>query len=384
MEKKVSKYNWNMVFILSAVPLIGVFGTLIYTYYQGVVWQEVVMMFVFWFLSGIGITMGYHRLFSHRAFKTNAFIEWVLMLMGSMALENTILKWASDHRRHHTKAETEEDPYSITKGFWHAHIGWILKNTPDAMEKIRGVKDLEAKSAIRFQSKYYFHLGIVLGFFLPVAIGFLYGRPGGAILWAGFLRLAIVHHATFFINSLCHYVGSRTYDRESTARDSWFVSLFTFGEGYHNYHHKFQWDFRNGVKWFAYDPSKWFIIILSWFGVTWELRKVKEQIIWDNKLESLKVLLNQKLENSAEQCKLYYEQKIEQLHSQKESLMKSWKEMERNYTNLEKDFIENKMHIKALKQERKVFLNNAKELRRNFNIIISNVKRNRLHPQLAH
>ena len=96
------------------------------------------------------------------------------------------------------------------------------------------------------------------------------------------------------------------------------------------------------------------------------------------------MLLNQKLENSAEQCKFYYEQKIEQLHSQKESLMKSWKEMERNYTNLEKDFIENKMHIKALKKERKVFLNNAKELRRNFNIIISNVKRNRLHPQLAH
>ena len=101
-------------------------------------------------------------------------------------------------------------------------------------------------------------------------------------------------------------------------------------------------------------------------------------------MESLKVLLNQKLENSAEQCKLYYEQKIEQLHSQKESLMKSWKEMERNYTNLEKDFIENKMHIKALKQERKAFLNKAKELRRNFNIIISNVKRNRLHPQLVH
>lgn len=378
-----SKYNWNMVVTLTLIPLIGVFGTAFYVYFNGIVWQEPILLLAFWFLSGMGITMGYHRLFSHRAYKTNTFVEWILMVLGSIALENTILKWSSDHRVHHTKAETDDDPYSITKGFWHAHIGWILKNTPEEKSRVRGVKDLEGKSAIKFQNKYYFHIGIIVGFLLPLAIGLIYNRPLGAFLWAGFLRLAIVHHATFFINSLCHYAGSRTYDRKSTARDSWFVSLFTFGEGYHNFHHKFQWDYRNGVKWFAYDPSKWIIETLSWIGVTYELRKVKQQIIWENKLESLKVHLSDKLESSADNCKQYYRERIEKLSNQKESLMKSWKEMERSYTNMEKDIISNKEIIAQLKKERKLFLKHSNELKRSFNMIISNVKKNRLQPQLA-
>ena len=124
---KKSKYNWNMVVFLTLIPLIGIIGTAIYIYFNGVVWQEPVIMFTLWFLSGMGITMGYHRLFAHKAYKTNVFVEWVLMILGSTAFENTVLKWSSDHRKHHTEAETENDPYSITEGFWHAHIGWILK-----------------------------------------------------------------------------------------------------------------------------------------------------------------------------------------------------------------------------------------------------------------
>ena len=131
-------------------------------------------MFTLWFLSGMGITMGYHRLFAHKAYKTNVFVEWILMILGSTAFENTVLKWSSDHRKHHTEAETENDPYSITEGFWHAHIGWILKNTPAEKNKIKGVKDLEKKicnyiskqilfsywnfSWCYFSTNYWFHL----------------------------------------------------------------------------------------------------------------------------------------------------------------------------------------------------------------------------------
>ena len=115
--KKQRKYNWSMVSILTFFPLIGVFGTAIYIYFNGVVWQEPILMLIFWFFSGLGITMGYHRLFAHKSYQTNIFLEWVLMIFGSLALENTILKWSSDHRKHHSFSETEDDPYSIVKGF---------------------------------------------------------------------------------------------------------------------------------------------------------------------------------------------------------------------------------------------------------------------------
>ena len=381
---KQRRYNWNMVLILTLIPLIGVFGTAIYVYYNGIVWQEPVMMFIYWFLSGMGITMGYHRLFSHKAYKTNSFVEWVLMIFGSTALENTILKWASDHRLHHTKAETEEDPYSITQGFWHAHIGWIVKNTPEEKTRVRGVKDLQKKSAIKFQNKYYYHIGIIVGFVIPLAIGFIYGRPLGALLWAGFLRLAIVHHATFFINSLCHYVGRRTYDFKSTARDSWIVSWFTFGEGYHNYHHKFQWDYRNGVKWFAYDPSKWIINSLSYFGVTYDLKKVKEHVIMQNHFNSIRTQLTEKFNKSTKSCKAFYQSKVDQLHQKADSLFISWDAMELRYNKIvASGKAKNSAILKELKNERKQYKTQLNKIKRSLNTIMFDVQKNRLRPELS-
>ena len=373
-----------MVVILTLIPLIGVFGTGIYVYYNGIVWQEPVMMFIYWFLSGMGITMGYHRLFSHKAYKTNSFVEWVLMIFGSTALENTILKWSSDHRLHHTKAETEEDPYSITQGFWHAHIGWIVKNAPDDKTKVKGVKDLQKKSAVKFQNKYYYHIGIIVGFIIPMAIGFIYGRPLGALLWAGFLRLAIVHHATFFINSLCHYVGRRTYDFKSTARDSWIVSWFTFGEGYHNYHHKFQWDYRNGVKWFAYDPSKWIINGLSYFGITYDLKKVKEHVIMQNHFNSIRTQLTEKFNKSTKSCKVFYQSKVDRLHQKADSLFISWDEMELRYNNMvENGKAKNRTLLKELKNERRQYRAQLNKIKRNLNTIMFDIQKNRLRPELS-
>tara|TARA_B110000305_G_scaffold98042_2_gene110596 strand:+ start:10494 stop:11660 length:1167 start_codon:yes stop_codon:yes gene_type:complete len=378
------KYNWNMVIILTLIPLIGVFGTGIYVYYNGVVWQEPLLLLVFWFLSGMGITMGYHRLFAHKAYKTNAFVEWILMIFGSMALENTILKWCSDHRVHHTKAETKEDPYSITEGFWHAHIGWIVKNVPEENSRVRGVKDLTNKSAIKFQNKYYFSIGILFGFIIPLAIGFIYGRPLGAFLWAGFLRLAIVHHATFFINSLCHYIGRRTYDVKSTARDSWFVSWFTFGEGYHNYHHKFQWDYRNGVKWFAYDPSKWIIKGLSFFGVTYDLKKVKEHVIVQNRVNNIKIQLSEMFNKSGDGIRNYYQNKVEQLHVKSERLFALWSDMEVKYAEqLSKGKLKNKEILKSLVNERKRYKEQINLIKQDLQIIMSNVQKKRLQPNLS-
>ena len=381
--KNNSEYNWNMVFFLTIIPLIGIFGTSIYVYYNGIVWQEPVLLLVFWFISGMGITMGYHRLFAHKSFKTNSFVEWILMIFGSLAFENTILKWVSDHRKHHNFSDTKDDPYSIMEGFWHAHIGWIIKNTPEKQSRIKGVKDLESKPAIKFQNKYYFHMGIIVGFILPLIVGLIYNRPLGAVLWAGFLRVTLVHHATFFINSLCHFVGNRPYDYKSSARDSWFVSLFTFGEGYHNYHHTFQWDYRNGVKWFAFDPSKWIIKLLSFIGITYDLRETKEYLIWKNHISSIKDQLNESYNKSTENCKHFYQNKIDLLQKNIDNIFSSWDEMEKKYNNLKNtDPVNFKNFIKKLKSNRKKYMQELKEIKSVLNSIKFNINKNYLNTKL--
>ena len=381
--KNNSKYNWNMVFLLTIIPFIGIFGTSIYIYHNGIVWQEPILLLVFWFISGMGITMGYHRLFAHKSFKTNSFVEWILMIFGSLAFENTILKWVSDHRKHHNFSDTKDDPYSIMEGFWHAHIGWIIKNTPEKQSRIKGVKDLESKPAIKFQNKYYFHIGIIVGFILPLIVGLIYNRPLGAVLWAGFLRVTLVHHATFFINSLCHFVGNRPYDYKSSARDSWFVSLFTFGEGYHNYHHTFQWDYRNGVKWFAFDPSKWIIKLLSFIGVTYDLRKTKEYLIWKNHINSIKDQLNESYNKSTENCKHFYQNKIDLLQKNIDNIFSSWDEMEKKYNNLKNtDPVNFKNFIKKLKTNRKKYMQELKEIKSVLISIKFNINNNYLNTNL--
>ena len=381
--KNNSKYNWNMVFFLTIIPLIGIFGTSIYVYYNGIVWQEPVLLLVFWFISGMGITMGYHRLFAHKSFKTNSFVEWILMIFGSLAFENTILKWVSDHRKHHNFSDTKDDPYSIMEGFWHAHVGWIIKNTPEEQSRIKGVKDLESKSAIKFQNKYYFYIGIIVGFILPLIVGLMYNRPLGAVLWAGFLRVTLVHHATFFINSLCHYFGNRPYDYKSSARDSWFVSLFTFGEGYHNYHHTFQWDYRNGVKWFAFDPSKLIIKLLSFIGITYDLKETKEYLIWKNHISSIKDQLNESYNKSTENCKHFYQNKIDLLQKNIDNIFSSWDEMEKKYNNLKNtDPVNFKNFIKKLKTNRKKYMQELKEIKSVLNSIKFNINKNYLNTKL--
>ncbi len=351
--KQRNKYNWITTSFLVMSPIIGILGTIIYVYFHGVSWQEPMLLISFWFLSGMGITMGYHRLFAHKSYQTNTFLEWVLMIFGSIALENTILKWSSDHRKHHTLAETEDDPYSITKGFWHAHIGWILEKTDESKSKIKGVKDLENKSAVIFQNKYYYHIAIIGGFCIPLLIGMIYGRPLGAVLWGTFLRITLVHHATFLINSLCHYKGRRTYDDSSTARDSWFVSLFTFGEGYHNYHHKFPSDFRNGVSWLAFDPSKWLISFFSLFGVTKKLIRTQDFIILRTKCDVIYGKLQKALNTSDVILQDSYNNRVESLFKSANEILLQWQEMD---IKLKKNgvYIQRKLFRKYQKEVKRI------------------------------
>lgn len=354
MTKKYDM-NWPVAIFLAICPFIGIIGTCVYVYFYGISFIEPLLLILFWFISGMGITMGYHRLFSHKSFKTNTIIEWILMICGSLALQNTILKWCSDHRKHHNFPEMEKDPYSIKKGFWHAHIGWILEKTPVDNNRIVGVKDLEKKSAVIFQNKYYFHIAVLVGFLIPLLIGFYYERPLGALLWGVFLRITLVHHATFFVNSLCHFVGNRTYDVYSTARDSWIVSLFTFGEGYHNYHHKFPADFRNGVRWFAFDPSKWLISILSLFKLTKDLKRTNEYFILKSKCDSVYNVVKSSLGDTSSSSQKKFKKSIDLINKS----FAKWKDIDPTFRK------------KYSKQEQK----NIKRYKKEINILFNELKR---------
>ena len=260
-----------------------------YLWYFGWNWFLFGLFLAFFVATAMSITLGYHRLFSHQAFKAKWPVKLFVLLFGAAAFQNAALWWSSEHRKHHRHVDTDDDPYDITKGFFWAHIGWLMFN-PNPEPPMDKVQDLLKDPLVAWQSRWINHIAVVVGFALPTALGYLYAIGSGVMEpWVGALggflipgvaRITLVHHGTFCINSLCHLIGDRPYSTECTARDSWIAAIFTMGEGYHNYHHEFQWDYRNGVKPWQLDPSKWIIWTLSKVGLASELKRVpKERIL---------------------------------------------------------------------------------------------------------
>jgi stearoyl-CoA desaturase (delta-9 desaturase) len=215
-------------------------------------------------------------LFSHLSFKAKTPVKLATLLFGACAFENSALDWCSDHRKHHKHVDHDDDPYDISKGFFWAHIGWLLFKLGPEMP-MDNVNDLKRDPLVIWQHKWCLPVAFVLGFGVPAILGFLWnGGEGalGAFLLAGILRVFAVQHSTFFINSMCHSVGRQPYSSRCSARDSAVMALFTFGEGYHNYHHEFQHDYRNGVKATNFDPTKWAIWGLGKIGLVSDLRRV--------------------------------------------------------------------------------------------------------------
>jgi stearoyl-CoA desaturase (delta-9 desaturase) len=234
---------------------------------------------VLWFLaSGLSISGGYHRLFAHRSYRAAAPLRLVYLLFGAAAVQNSALRWAADHRVHHAHPDEEEDPYSIKRGFWWAHMGWVLFKNP-LRAGDGAAPDLERDPLVAFQHRYYVPLAILFSVVLPGALGFLWGDPLGALLVVGFLRLVVQWHVTFSINSFAHWIGRQPYCTDSTARDSGLTALISFGEGYHNFHHRFQADYRNGVRWWHFDPTKWIVCTLSKVGLARDLTRTPKSAI---------------------------------------------------------------------------------------------------------
>lgn len=277
------RVNWPTSMFLVLTPIAAGGWAFVRVASVGVSAAEMALLVLFYVATAVSITAGYHRLFAHGAYDCRRFVKVFYLLFGAAAFQQSVLVWASEHRRHHGKVDSDGDPYNIRRGFFWAHIGWLMiDNQP---EDFSNVADLQADPLIRLQNRCYLPLAILVSFGLPLAIGWAIGNPWGVLLWAGLVRVVLGHHATFLVNSLAHTLGRRPYSLALTARDSVITALLTFGEGYHNFHHRFATDYRNGVRRYHWDPTKWLIRSMAALGWAWNLYRVPRERIVRAQLE---------------------------------------------------------------------------------------------------
>lgn len=254
---------------LVLVPLWGIFRG-----YDSFQW---LWALAFLYLNGMSITGGYHRLWAHKSYEASPALKGFFAFWGAGALQNSILIWASDHRRHHRHVDDNIlDPYSAGRGLWFSHIGWMLRHYNTNEHDFSNARDLQRDPIVAWQHKHYVPLTLLMNLGLPLLLGIWHGDIIGTVLLVGLLRLVVNHHVTFFINSLAHYWGSRPYTETNSARDNGFLAFLTYGEGYHNYHHYFQADYRNGIRWWQWDPTKWMIALCSRLGLARNLNRVSD------------------------------------------------------------------------------------------------------------
>ena len=255
----------------------------------------------FLYLNGLSITGGFHRLWAHKAYDAHPVLKVFYALWGAGALQNSILVWASDHRRHHRHVDDDEhDPYSAGRGLWYSHMGWMMRQYPSHQEDFSNAKDLLRDPIVRWQHNHYVKIMLCMNLGLPLLLGLWHGDIIGTLLIVGLLRLIVNHHVTFFINSLAHFWGPRPYTESNSARDNGFLAFLTYGEGYHNYHHIFQTDYRNGIRWWQWDPTKWMISLCSKMGLASNLTRVSNFKIQREILHMQFLRATRKLEETAD------------------------------------------------------------------------------------
>lgn len=307
-KQKFKKICWSVTLFLILNPIISLALLLMYLVFSGsYTLNQIIYVslfsFVFAVLTNLSITMGYHRLFSHKSYEAHPVLEWLLLFISAGAFQGSALKWASDHRVHHKYEDTDKDPYSIKRGFWYAHIGWMMLH--EAVSLPVQAPDLERNRFVKFQHEHYLACAITVGYLLPLFVGWLLGNAFLGLVIAGGLRIFLTQQSTFFVNSLSHMVGKTPYSVEKTAKDSLIVAFLTHGEGYHNFHHKFQIDYRNGIKWYHWDPTKWSIQIAALLGLAKKLRTVQFSEILRAKLE---------VESLRFKSSFFYKEKLEPLY----------------------------------------------------------------------
>jgi stearoyl-CoA desaturase (delta-9 desaturase) len=270
------------------VPFLGLVAAPFVLWGWGFHWVDLGLLLSMYVLTALGITVGFHRLFTHRSFETNVVVKFVLAVLGSMAVQGPLLKWVAMHRQHHQHSDTLQDPHSphhhgqgiwgLLRGAWHAHIGWFFQSDPEDLS--RYVPDLRKSAALRVANAL-FPVWVALGLVIPAGLGGLLAETWKGVwtglIWGGLVRVFLVHHVTWSVNSACHLWGLRPYRSEDESRDNFVFGVLAMGEGWHNTHHAFPTSARHGLRWWQIDVSYWIIRALAWVGLAWDVRLPTKQ-----------------------------------------------------------------------------------------------------------
>jgi len=326
-EKEVAPVNWAVTAVLGGTFLAAITVVPWYGFSHGYSGWAWLFFGIFIVLNGVGIGSGYHRLWSHRTYDAHPILEWFLAILGGMSLQNSIIVWSARHRVHHRDVDdNDKDPYSIGRGFWFAHIGWMLRDYPSGTIDYDIVRDLEKNPITAWQHRWYWTLVWTTNLALPLFLGWLTGDMLGMFLLVGIGRLVVTHHVTFFINSLAHMWGSQPYTDENSARDSHVIALITYGEGYHNYHHIFQNDYRCGIRWWHLDINKWFISTCALFGLVKNRRRAPAFKVMRARLNMEFKVAREKLEREGVSPR--WQAQLEQEYAQYVEIIKEWQQLQ--------------------------------------------------------
>ena len=265
------------------LPFVSLIVAIALLWGWGFSWLHLFLLLGMYLITGTGITVGFHRLLTHRAFETTRPVKFILAVLGSMAVQGTVFQWVATHRRHHQHSDEMEDPHSphlhghgirgLFRGLWHSHMGWLFR--ADTPNLFRYVGDLQQDGLMRKASAL-FPLWVVVGLIIPTVAGGLISQSWtGALLgfvWGGLVRIFFVHHVTWSVNSVCHVWGSRPFRCEDESRNNFVVGILAWGEGWHNNHHAFPTSARHGLRWWQIDMSYAVIRVLAWLGLAWNIR----------------------------------------------------------------------------------------------------------------
>jgi len=283
VPKRASLAVRVLTFVAIVVPLIGVIAAPFFVWARGFGWTDLGLLLGMYLFTALGITVGFHRLFVHRSFETYTWVKFIWAILGSMAVQGTLFHWVAMHRRHHQYSDMVDDPHSphhegrgaiaFLRGFYHAHIGWFFESDPPHLD--RYIPDLTQSWALRSANRL-FPLWVALSLVLPAVLGGLitlsWSGVWTGLIWGGLVRLFLVHHITWSVNSACHLWGFRPFVSNDLSRDNILFGVLAMGEGWHNTHHAFPSSARHGLSWWQIDVSYWVIRILALLGLAWNLR----------------------------------------------------------------------------------------------------------------
>lgn len=276
MSKTQRYINMAAVFL----PFVAFLAAIVLLWNRAVGWTDLAILAGMYLVTAIGITVGYHRLLTHRAFQTYKPVEYAFAAAGSMAVQGPVIDWVADHRKHHAHADEEGDPHSPhvghgsgLAGLWHAHVGWLFETNGQADRRQYAAELMEDPGMRRLNRN--FPWLVLASLMIPFGLGLVIGGDivAGltALLWGGLVRIFFVHHITWSINSICHYHGARRFDTDDESTNVWWLSLASLGEAWHHNHHAFPRSAFHGLRWWELDPSGLIIRALGKVGLAWNV-----------------------------------------------------------------------------------------------------------------